>query len=138
MSLPSRGRMIGLFLGFNGLPFFAYAVYDRLASLPAPFDACSSPFPFVARFWIRKAMQLDSRPEWRLTDLAEARKAVLATAWISGPASPQATLLMVVDAEERLKHNPSLQTLDALWTLLCTKPHVGINGTSFAASPQLC
>ena len=60
-------------------------------------------------------------------DLAWARKSVLETTWISGPASPQATLLMVVDAEERLKHDPSLQTLDTLWTLLTTKPHVGIN-----------
>lgn len=136
-------RVFYLGLAVELFPITAYVIYDFSTPLPAPFN--SNDYPFLARFWIRKALQWDSTEWQRLKDIEHARSVVISTN-PSGHVSPQATHLLVYASLRKLSLHPTIPELLQIYHTLTKKPHVGEGMTeerarleaSFEVSKQLC
>lgn len=137
----NKGKLLAWYFVFSAIPPACYTIYDYFKPLPHPFT--NIPYPFIARFWIRKSFW-GRFPEDKIRDIDFARKAIMRKD--IGPASPQATQLLVYDVEERLKLSPSIETLKMLWGALTAKPHVGEGAseerarleTAFKVAAMLC
>lgn len=137
----NKGKLLAWYFAFSAIPPVCYTIYDHFKPLPHPFT--DIPYPFIARFWIRKSFW-GRCPEDRIRDINFARKAIMKKD--IGAASPQATQLLVYDVEERLKLDPSMETLRMLWNTLSAKPHVGEGAneegmrleTAFKVAAMLC
>lgn len=113
---------VGLLLGLAGLPVFSFVVYDRFAELPLEFKGLN--FPLFARFYIRRALC----PATSLAEEARYLDLAMQKVFNSGlgSASPESTALVLYLARQYLEaEQPSVPDLEAAYSALTFKPHVG-------------
>lgn len=125
----SYRRLLLWITGFNAVPVGAYCLFDATKSLPKPFDQAS--FPFLARFYIRRALQcpwaVPKSSAFVVQNLAAARDICLRKGTLGGACSPQATLLMTQMAIRMADDaGTPIDALQRALDSLLRKPHVGI------------